>query len=438
MTIAQSVAALAIGSLTPGPLTPGSLTPGPLTEDALRRHIFPLFSRTLASPGIYLANHSLGRPLDQTEDDLREGFHHWQSKLHEAWTPWQEEEQQHRARIAQLIGAARPDCIIPKVSAGQGLRTVLNALPHVPSDVPRILSTSAEFDSVDVILKQYAAVGRITLKTVSCHAPDGSIDLSPLIAAIHEENARGGLSSSARGGVSHTDLVIVSQVLFTTGQILPELDRLADVCHSSGARLLVDAYHAIGVVPVNVAAMRADFVIGGSYKYLRGGPGAAFLYISPASLDSNLQPIDIGWFAKEKPFLYERPDPSRFAPGGDAFLESTPPVLTYYQARAGQQLTLALGVDRIRAYALDRLSRLKRYLAEAGITASGADDQHGAFLTIEHHEAASLADTLEHRGITTDARGRYLRLSPDYLTTDSALREAANAVASCMAAEVKR
>ena len=95
---------------------------GVLTEDALRLHIFPLFSKTLAEPGIYLANHSLGRPLDQTEDDLRECFHLWQIRLGEAWDPWLEEEQAHRSRIAQLIGAPRPDCIVPKTSAGQGLR----------------------------------------------------------------------------------------------------------------------------------------------------------------------------------------------------------------------------------------------------------------------------------------------------------------------------
>jgi len=397
-----------------------ALGTGALTEDALRRHIYPLFSRTLAGSGIYLANHSLGRPLDQTEDDLREGFAHWQTRLHNAWDPWQEEEQQHRARIAQLIGAPRPDCIIPKGSAGQGLRTILNALPGRSADVPRVLSTTSEFDSVDIILKQYAALGRIHLESVSCHAPDGTIDLAPLFAAAPQ-----------------AQLVIVSKVLFTTGQILPDLDHLAGACHQHGGRLLVDAYHAIGVIPVNVTAMRADFVIGGSYKYLRGGPGAAFLYISPDALDSGLQPIDIGWFAKEKPFLYDRPNPPRFAPGGDAFLESTPPVLTYYQARAGQQLTLALGVDRIRAFSLERLTRLKRYLAEAGIAAQGADEQHGAFLTVEHPAAASLAQDLEQRGITTDARGPWLRLCPDYLTPDAQMREAADGVAFSMAAEAK-
>jgi kynureninase len=390
-----------------------AIGPGPLTEDALRLHIFPLFSNTLAAPGIYLANHSLGRPLNQTEDDLREGFHRWQTKLGDAWGAWIEEEQAHRWRLAQLIGATRLDCIIPKTSAGQGLRTILNAL----SGVPRVVATTEEFDSIDVILKQYAAVGRISLQLVTCHAPDGSIDLSELMRKIDD-------------GV---DLVVISQVMFMNGQVVSGLDLLAEHCHEYGARLLVDAYHAVGVFPLDVAAMNADFMIGGSYKYLRGGPGAAFLYVSPDALGSGLKPIDIGWFAKDEPFLYERPNPPRFAHGGNAFLESTPPVLTYYQARAGQQLTLQLGVARIREYGMDRLSRLKRYLADNGIAAKGADDSHGAFLTIENAAAVSLVEALERSGVTTDARGRWLRLSPDYLTSDSALRNVATTLASVIA-----
>jgi kynureninase len=149
---------------------------------------------------------------------------------------------------------------------------------------------------------------------------------------------------------------------------------------------------------------------------------------------SGLKPIDIGWFAKDQPFRYERPNPPRFADGGDAFLESTPPVLTYYQARAGQQLTLLIGVDRIRAYSLDRLNRLKRYLAGFGVAAEGADGEHGAFLTIETDAAVSLAEELERNGITTDARNKFLRLTPDYLTPDAFLRDAAASVASVAAA----
>jgi kynureninase len=393
MSLAEAIAAL------------GS---GPLTEEGLRAHIFPLFSHTIARPGIYLANHSLGRPLNQTQDDVRECIELWQSHLGDAWDGWMAEHHAHRSRLAQLIGAPRPDCILPKTSAGHGLRTVLNALPGTP----RVLSTDSEFDSVDVILKQYAAVGRIHLELVPIHS-DGRLDLSRLFDSVPNK----------------IDLVVVSQVLFATGELLPNLDALAADCHQHGARLLVDAYHAVGALPVDVAAMGADFMIGGSYKYLRGGPGACFLYLSPDALDSGLRPLDIGWFAKDHPFLFERPDPPRFASGGDAFLESTPAVLTWYQARAGQQFTLGLGVDRLRDYSLDRLRRLKRDLAAHGIEAQGADDAHGAFLTVEHPSAPALAEALRAHGILTDARDRWLRLCPDCLTLDGALADAAAALA---------
>ena len=312
---------------------------------------------------------------------------------------------------SDLIGAPRADCIIPKTSAGQGLRTVLNALPGTP----RVLSTDCEFDSVDVILKRYAAAGRIQLELVSIHT-DARLDLSRLFESISNK----------------TDLVVLSQVLFATGELLSNLDALAAQCHRHGARLLVDAYHAVGALPVDVTAMGADFLIGGSYKYLRGGPGACFLYLSPAALESGLRPLDIGWFAKDQPFLFERPDPPRFAAGGDAFLESTPPVITWYQARAGQQFALGLGVQRLRDYSLDRLRRLKRYLAAHGIEAQGADDAHGAFLTVEHPSAPALADTLRTHGILTDARDRWLRLCPDCLTLDGALADTATALAAIL------
>ena len=399
MSLAEAIAAL------------GS---GPLTEDGLRAHIFLLFSHTIARPGIYLANHSLGRPLNQTQDDVRECIELWQSHLGDAWDGWMAEHAAHRSRLAQLIGAPRPDCIIPKTSAGQGLRTVLNALPGTS----RVLSTDAEFDSVDVILKQYGAVGRIQLELVPIHAADGSLDLSPLFDRINK-------------GV---DLVVVSQVLFATGELLPNLGALAAHCHQNGARLLVDAYHAVGALPVDVTVMGADFMIGGSYKYLRGGPGACFLYLSPDALASGLRPLDIGWFAKDQPFLFERPNPPRFAAGGDAFLESTPAVLSWYQARAGQRFTLGLGVERLRDYSLDRQRRLKRYLAAHGVEAQGADDAHGAFLTVEHPAAPMLADVLREHGILTDARDRWLRLCPDCLTLDGALVDAATALAAVIRA----
>ena len=381
------------------------LGPRPLTEKSIQQHITPLFSRVLASDRIYLANHSLGRPLDTMVEDLHEATSLWETKLGDAWDSWLTEQEAFRARTAQLIHAPRVDCIVPKTSAGQGLRTVLNALPGIP----RVLSTRGEFDSIDLVLKQYASLGRIEISWVEPDA-EGLFTVPGIMQHLRQE----------------IDLVVISQVMFMNGQTVHNLEHLADACHSVGAKLLVDSYHAIGVFPVDVSAMRADFVIGGSYKYLRGGPGACFLYLSPEILASGLRPFDTGWFAGENTFGYERHDQPLLRAGGDAFLESTPPVLTYYQARSGQLFTLAMTVERLREYGQKQLSLLKLYLADAGIDAIGGDADHGAFLSVLHSNASGLAKKLAGSNVITDARGEWLRLCPDCLTREEELRTAAS------------
>lgn len=389
-----------------------------LQQDSIQQHIAPLFSRVLSGDSVYLANHSLGRPLDAMADDIAEATAVWYSKLGDAWDAWLEERQAFRTRIATLIGATRTDCVIPKTSAGQGLRTVLNAL----RGKPRVISTRGEFDSIDVILKQYLALERIELQWVEPDA-HGDFTIEPLMDAV-------------KGGEG-AELVVISQVMFMTGQIIRGLDTLAKACHQRGTRLLVDSYHAVGVIPVDVVQLGADFVIGGSYKYLRGGPGACFLYIAPEVLEGGLRPLDTGWFATSDPFGYYRPELPVLSCGGDAFLESTPPVLTWYQARSGLEFTLAMGVNRLRAYSLKQLDALRGYLADAGVnTVNGGDENHGAFLSIRLAKAMEFPSRLEREGIICDARGQWLRLCPDCLTRDEELRCAAAALGKLLRAEI--
>ena len=321
-------------------------------EDWLRQHVRPRFSRALKRDEIYLANHSLGRPPDRVAADVQRAIDAWYRDLDVAWDLWLATRDQWRALTAQLVGAPSPDCIVPKTSAGQGLRAILNTFDAAV--VPRVVALRGEFDSIDVILREYARRGRIALSFVEARA-DGRFEHDDIVAAI--------------GG--RVDLVVVSEVVFNTGQRLDDVAALVGATHAAGGWLLLDVYHSLGALPVDVIRHDVDFAIGGSYKYLRGGPGACFLYLHPRHLDGSLRTLDIGWFAKREPFSYRRPDPPQFAEGGDALLESTPPILTWYQARAGQQLTLALGVARIRAYSLQQQHRLVALLASSGIDARG-------------------------------------------------------------------
>jgi kynureninase len=133
----------------------------PILDEAwLKQHIWPRFSRVLARQEIYLANHSLGRPPDRMADDVRGALDAWYRDLDGAWQLWLEGRDRFRSLTAKLVNAPRPDCIIPKASAGQGLRAVLNALPGKP----RVATSDGEFDSIDFILRVYREQDRVELK----------------------------------------------------------------------------------------------------------------------------------------------------------------------------------------------------------------------------------------------------------------------------------
>jgi kynureninase len=372
-----------------------------LDEERLKAEIWPRFSRVLARQEIYLANHSLGRPPDRMADDVRSAIDAWYADLDGAWELWLATREKWRALTARLVGAPRADCIIPKTSAGQGLRAVLNALPGKP----RIATSDGEFDSIDFILRVYRQQGRAEVK----------------IMPWQEMSVEG------------ADLVVISTVMFRTGEVVRHLPRLIHDAHVGGALVLLDVYHHAGVIPLDLAALEADFAVGGSYKYLRGGPGACWLYVRPGLIDS-MRTADTGWFAKKDVFRYLRPEPPEFGPGGDAWLESTPPVLGCFQALAGLELTLELGVDRLRKYSIAQ----KQLLAELVPGLEGADKHHGAFVTLKHRDAVGLAREMEKQGVKVDARGEYLRVCPDILNPRAELERAAATLRALLEASTPR
>ena len=194
-----------------------------LTESLVVKHIHPLFSNVLKNTGdkIYLANHSLGRPLDQTVIDVQSATEIWYQKLDDAWDDWLSRMNEFRKQIADLIHAPNADCIVPKNSAGQGLRTIRNCFDEKLD----VVTTQDEFTSIDVILKNYYQRGRIDLKRMS---PDE--DRCYRMPAI-----KGSLQRSGQ-------LLVISLVMFTTGQLLTELEELIAEVHKHDGKVLVDLY----------------------------------------------------------------------------------------------------------------------------------------------------------------------------------------------------
>jgi kynureninase len=397
-----------------------------LTERAVVEHLHPLFSRVLArnarTSEIYLANHSLGRPLDAAADDVAEFMDAWYADMDGAWDQWIAERESYRARIASLIGCSRPDAVVPKSSAAQGLRAVMHAIQNPK---PRIVATSGEFDSIDFNLKAAAHKQRAEVRWVGADE-QGQFQSEDLIAEIS-------------GGA---DLVVLSMALFVTGQLIDDLSDVIRAAHEYGALVLLDAYHTFGVMPIGFESLGADFLIAGNYKYTRGGPGACFLAIHPKHLSTTggvpkqdaLFTTDTGWFAKQDTFAYRRTEDPEFEAGGDAWLESTPPAILYYQARSGLILTEAIGLDRLRAYSLHQQSVLTELLEEQRIRTS-TPDRHGAFVLVSVNDGHACMRAIRDAGVNIDGRPSpttdafYIRLCPDLLTTESEMRQAASRIA---------
>lgn len=377
----------------------------PLSEAWLRKRVWPRFARVRKEHRkIYLANHSLGRPPDRMAQDVQHALDVWYHDLGGAWTEWLAARERFRSLVARVIGAKRADCVVPKDSAGQGLRAVLNAIESDKRGKLRVVASDGEYDSVDFILRVYREKGRIDLRLMPWR------EIS----------------------VGNADLVVLSSVMFASGERVHALNKLVRAARTAGALVVLDVYHHAGALPLDVAALGVDFAIGGCYKYLRGGPGACWLYVRPG-LAETLRTLDTGWYAKLEPSKHERPDPPQFAAGGDAWLESTPPVLAPVQALAGLEMTLELGVDRLRDYSLEQKQLLADLLKMRGVESEGTGEDYGAFLTVAHPRADRLAAALAGRGIVADARGDRLRLCPDILNSEGELAQCAEELGDLLA-----
>src|SRR5262249_18223918 len=161
-----------------------------------------------------------------------------------------------------------------------------------------------------------------------------------------------------------TALVAASHVLFRTSQLLdlgPVIARARDV----GAVSMVDAYQSVGVVGVDVNALAPDFLTGGSIKWLCGGPGTGYLYVSPR-IHAKLHPAVTGWFAHEEPFAFDS-GPTRLHAGERRFWNGTPCVPAYVAARPGFTIAAEIGGEALREKALRLPGRLLAFADEFGL-----------------------------------------------------------------------
>ena len=351
------------------------------------RSEFPILEHTT-----YLINHSLGAMPAKAEGRLGEYAQTWRERGIRAWGEgWWDLPLTVGDQIGRIIGAPSGSTVMHQnVAIAEAV--VLSCFQPAP-DRNRVVYERGNFPSV-----RYLYQAQRDLEVVVCEDDD------EIVASIDER----------------TLLVPISHVLFKSAEI-QDVARIVQRAHTVGAYVVLDAYQSAGIVPLDVTALNVDFAVGGSVKWLCGGPGNGWLYVRP-DLAARLEPTYTGWQAHEQPFAFE--EEMRYAAGAARFLTGTPNVPALYAATAGYDLIEEIGVERIRTNSLRQTDLLIR-LAEAagfGIAGPRAPERRGGTVTVHVEEFPAVHKELSERQILCDFRpGAGIRIGPHYYTSDAEL-----------------
>jgi kynureninase len=370
---------------------------------------FPILERST-----YLVSNSLGAMPRAVPARLAEYAEIWGELGVRAWARgWWEMPATVGDEVAPLLGAGAGEVVMaPNVTIAQA--TVLSALDYSP---PRdtIVMTALDFPSVRYVYDGLAR--RLGARIVVVPSDDGvTIDEERLLTAIDER----------------TRLVAISHVLFRSAFIL-DADAVCRRAHEMGALVSLDAYHSVGVIPVDVRRSGVDFLTGGVLKWLCGGPGGCFLYVAPTIRD-RFTPALTGWQAHARPFAFE--DEMDYAGGASRWLSGTPTIPALYAAIEGPRLVRRAGIEAIRAKSQRQTGRLLELADARGYRAHAPREaaRRGGTVAFDVPHGYEVAQFLLARDIIVDYRpGAGIRLAPHFYTSDEELVRAVETIDESLA-----
>lgn len=362
------------------------------------RKEFPILARTT-----YMISHSLGAMPRTVYDRLQEYADIWATRGIRAWAEgWWEMPVTTGDKIARIIGADPGSVAMHQnVSVCQSL--ILSCF-DLRQKRNKIVYEALNFPSVMYVYEAHVKAAGARL--VEVPSDDGvTIDTERLLAAIDEE----------------TLLVPISHVLFKSA-FVQDAQAVIDKAHAVGAVVVLDVYQSAGTVPFNVKALDVDFAVGGSVKWLCGGPGAGYLYVHP-KLRTRLEPQVTGWMAHRAPFAFE-PGEITYADDIHRFLHGSPAIPALYAAESGYDIINEIGVERIRAKSVRQTARLIELADEQGWRVNSPRDaaKRGGTVVVDVPHAAAVVQELARREVLVDFRpGAGIRIAPHFYSTDEEL-----------------
>jgi kynureninase len=200
-----------------------------------------------------------------------------------------------------------------------------------------------------------------------------------------------------------------------------DVARIASHAHAMGALVSLDAYHSVGVLPVDVRALGVDFLTGGVLKWLCGGPGACFLWVRP-EVGAVVAPAVTGWQAHRHPFAFE-PEMDH-ADGAWRWLGGTPVIPALFAATEGPRILREAGIDAVRAKSVRQTARLIALAETRGYAVRAPRDpaRRGGTVALDVPHAREVARALLERDVIVDYRpDAGIRVAPHFYTSDDEL-----------------
>lgn len=354
------------------------------------RDRFPILTDTT-----YLINHSLGAMPAAVEARLAEYTRTWKTRGVRAWGEgWWMMPMVVGDQIGRIVGAPPGSTVMHQNVAVA--EAIVRSCFRPEGGRNRVVYEEANFPSVRYLWQAQPDLEVVVVR-----------DDAAIVDAIDER----------------TLFVPISHVLFKTGEI-QDVEPIVQRSHEVGAVVILDAYQSAGIVPLDVTALDVDFAVGGSVKWLCGGPGNGWLYVRP-DLAERLEPTYTGWQAHEQPFGFE-PE-MRYAHGAARFLTGTPNVPALFAGTPGYDLIEEIGVERIRANSLRQTDLLIGLADAAGFEVRSPRDaaRRGGTVTVHVPDFEAVHRELGERQIVCDFRpGAGIRLGPHYFNTDVELEYA--------------
>ena len=364
------------------------------------RSEFPILQRKRG----YLINNSLGAMPRKVYDNLQAFADAWATEGVLAWHDWLPRVTQTADLLGAILNAPQGTVMMHQnVSTLTSL--LISGLEFTP-EKNQVVLTELNFPSV---VYNWLAQERRGAKVVTVPSRDGglNVETEDLVRAID----------------GRTVAVALDLVLFRSSGLIdprPVIER----AQRHGAVVILDCYQAIGTVPVDVQALGVDFVIGGSVKWLCGGPGAAYLYARKDWIP-RFEPLMTGWFSDKKPFDF-RFGPIEYADDIHRFMGGSPSVPALYAARAGYEIIREVGVKAIRDKSLRQTALLMSLADEQGlrINTPRAPERRGGTVCVDFEGSEDCSRRLIERGFIIDWRPRGgIRISPHFYNSDDECRE---------------